>query len=137
MCVYIYIPKNLSVHKGQSVTSPEENICRLRVNCGANLIHLTFYNVCELLFSLCLKNHFLTPVDLLSVYGVALARRSSRNVYFGNLGGRRSCHGPVYSPAGWVLPVLSIEHNKSAPCEPNKGTAIPLKISGYCFYLDT
>ncbi|XP_027002253.1 saxiphilin-like isoform X1 [Tachysurus fulvidraco] len=62
--------------------------------------------------------------DLLPVYGVAVARRSSRSLYVGNLAGRRSCHGPVYSPAGWVLPVqhsLSSEHNDSnAPCEPNK-----------------
>ncbi|MCJ8729567.1 hypothetical protein PDJAM_G00108140 [Pangasius djambal] len=61
--------------------------------------------------------------DLLPVYGVAVARRSSKSVYIGNLGDRRSCHGLVYSPAGWVLPVqhsLSSEHNNSIPCEPNK-----------------
>ncbi|XP_051752841.1 saxiphilin-like [Ctenopharyngodon idella] len=60
--------------------------------------------------------------ELPSVYGVAVVRRTSRSLYFGSLGGRRSCHGHMYSPAGWVLPVrhmLSTEHNSSAPCEPN------------------
>ncbi|XP_076870592.1 saxiphilin-like isoform X2 [Brachyhypopomus gauderio] len=68
------------------------------------------------------NGHFETK-DLPSVYSVAVVRRSSRNVYFGNMGGRRSCHGHMYSPAGWVLPVkhtLSTEHNNSATCEPNK-----------------
>uniref|UniRef100_A0A8C2BL19 Serotransferrin n=1 Tax=Cyprinus carpio TaxID=7962 RepID=A0A8C2BL19_CYPCA len=60
--------------------------------------------------------------ELPSVYGVAVVRRTSRSLYFGSLGGRRSCHGHMYSPAGWVLPVrhtLSTEHNSSAPCQPN------------------
>ncbi|KAI2663737.1 Serotransferrin [Labeo rohita] len=39
------------------------------------------------------------------VYGVAVVRRTSRSLYFGGLGSRRSCHGHMYSPAGWVLPV--------------------------------
>lgn len=61
--------------------------------------------------------------ELPSVYGVAVVRRTSRSLYFGSLGGRRSCHSHMYSPAGWVLPVrhtLSTEHNSSAPCQPNK-----------------
>ncbi|XP_060774299.1 saxiphilin-like isoform X2 [Neoarius graeffei] len=61
--------------------------------------------------------------DLLSVYGVAVARHSSKSVYVGNLGGRRSCHGHMYSPAGWVLPVqhsLNSKHNNSVLCDPNK-----------------
>ncbi|XP_012728139.2 saxiphilin [Fundulus heteroclitus] len=54
---------------------------------------------------------------------VAVAKRSSRNVFMGNLGGRRSCHGHMYSPAGWLLPYrhnLSQEHNVSAPCDPTQ-----------------
>ncbi|XP_016398288.1 serotransferrin-like [Sinocyclocheilus rhinocerous] len=62
--------------------------------------------------------------ELPSVYGVAVVRRTSRSLYFGSLGGRRSCHSHMYSPAGWVLPVrhtLSTEHTSSAPCQPNNG----------------
>uniref|UniRef100_A0A667XA09 Serotransferrin n=1 Tax=Myripristis murdjan TaxID=586833 RepID=A0A667XA09_9TELE len=58
-----------------------------------------------------------------SVVGVAVVKRSSRNIFIGNLGGRRSCHGRMYSPAGWLLPYrhsLSLEHNSSAPCDPNQ-----------------
>lgn len=61
--------------------------------------------------------------ELPPVYGVAVVRRSSKSLFFGSLADRRSCHGHMYSPAGWVLPVrhtLSTEHNNSAPCEPNK-----------------
>ncbi|XP_066522642.1 saxiphilin-like [Hoplias malabaricus] len=68
------------------------------------------------------EGHFETK-DLPTVYGVAVVRRSSRNLYFGTMNGRRSCHGHMYSPAGWVLPAkhtLSTEHNNSASCEPNK-----------------
>ncbi|XP_037643354.1 melanotransferrin-like isoform X1 [Sebastes umbrosus] len=57
-----------------------------------------------------------------SVVGVAVAKRSSKNVFIGNLGGRRSCHGHMYSPAGWLLPhrhTLSLEHNSSS-CDPNQ-----------------
>ncbi|XP_030632456.1 saxiphilin-like [Chanos chanos] len=60
--------------------------------------------------------------DLPSVFGVAVVRQSSRSVNFGSLGGRRSCQGHMYGPAGWVLPLkytLSVEHNTSAPCDPN------------------
>lgn len=84
------------------------------------------------MWELLLKETFLNPVDLLSVYGVAVARRSSKSVYVGNLSGRRSCHGHVYGPAGWVLPVqhsLISERNNSSLCEPNKGTASPLKTN--------
>lgn len=94
--------------------------------------------VYELMFYLCLKTKCLNPLDLLSVYGVAVARRSSKSVIVGNLSGRRSCHGPVYSPAGWVLPVqhsLSSEHNNSTSCEPNKGTSSFLKIYRCCLNL--
>ncbi|XP_056607597.1 saxiphilin-like isoform X1 [Triplophysa dalaica] len=61
--------------------------------------------------------------DLPPVYGLAVVRRISKSLNFGSLGGRRSCHGHMYSPAGWVLPVrhtLSTEHNNSATCEPSK-----------------
>lgn len=66
--------------------------------------------------------HLETDV-LPSVVGVAIAKSSSRNVYIGNLGGRRSCHSHMYSPAGWLLPYrhnLSLEHNNTSPCEPNQ-----------------
>ncbi|XP_029007708.2 saxiphilin-like [Betta splendens] len=58
-----------------------------------------------------------------SVVGVAVAMRSSRSVFMGNLQGRRSCHGHMYSPAGWVLPrthTLGVGHNSSSPCDPDK-----------------
>ncbi|XP_059184515.1 saxiphilin-like [Centropristis striata] len=58
-----------------------------------------------------------------SVVGVAVAKRSSRSILMGNLGGRRSCHGHMYSPAGWLLPhrhTLSLEHNSSSPCDPDQ-----------------
>ncbi|KAK9528944.1 hypothetical protein VZT92_013071 [Zoarces viviparus] len=66
--------------------------------------------------------HLETDV-LPSVVGVAVVKRSSRNVFIGNLGGRRSCLGYMYSPAGWLLPyrhTLSLEHNGSSPCDPNQ-----------------
>ncbi|KAM3877579.1 saxiphilin-like [Diretmus argenteus] len=66
--------------------------------------------------------HLETDV-LPSVVGVAVVKRSSRNIYIGNLGGRRSCHGHMYSPAGWLLPYrhnLSLEHNSSSSCDPNQ-----------------
>ncbi|KAK6483648.1 melanotransferrin-like isoform X1 [Huso huso] len=47
--------------------------------------------------------HYETEV-LSPVYAVAVVKKSSRNVYFGNLSGRRSCHSQIYSPAGWLLP---------------------------------
>ncbi|KAM4588377.1 saxiphilin-like isoform 1-T1 [Odontesthes bonariensis] len=58
-----------------------------------------------------------------TMVGVAVAKRSSRNVFMGNLGGRRSCHSHMYSPAGWLLPYqhsLSFDHNSSSPCDPNQ-----------------
>ncbi|XP_076012960.1 saxiphilin-like [Genypterus blacodes] len=66
--------------------------------------------------------HLETDV-LPSVVGVAVAKRASRSIFIGNLGGRRSCHGHMYGPAGWLLPYrhnLSLEHNSSSPCDPNK-----------------
>ncbi|XP_047437776.1 saxiphilin-like [Mugil cephalus] len=68
------------------------------------------------------STHLETDV-LPSVVGVAVAKRSSRNVLMGNLGSRRSCHSYTYSPAGWLLPYrhrLSHEHNSSSPCDPNQ-----------------
>lgn len=58
-----------------------------------------------------------------SVFAVAVVRRSSRNVFFGNLAGRRSCHGHMYSPAGWLLPAsynLSFQQSSSTHCDPSK-----------------
>uniref|UniRef100_A0A3P8ZC92 Serotransferrin n=1 Tax=Esox lucius TaxID=8010 RepID=A0A3P8ZC92_ESOLU len=58
-----------------------------------------------------------------SLAGVAVVKRSTRSVFFGNFGGRRSCHGHMYSPAGWLLPFrnpLSLEHNNTSPCNPNQ-----------------
>lgn len=57
--------------------------------------------------------------------GVAMAKCSNKNIFIGNLGGRRSCHSYLYSPAGWLLPyrhTLSLEHNSSSTCDPNQGT---------------
>ncbi|XP_078104759.1 saxiphilin-like isoform X2 [Sander vitreus] len=68
------------------------------------------------------STHLETDV-LPSVVGVAVAKRSNKNIFIGNLGGRRSCHGHMYSPAGWLLPyrhTLSLEHNSSSPCDPNQ-----------------
>ncbi|XP_062272256.1 saxiphilin-like [Scomber scombrus] len=68
------------------------------------------------------STHLETDV-LPSLVGVAVAKRSSRSIFIGNLGGRRSCHGHMYSPAGWLLPyrhTLSLEHNSSSPCDPNQ-----------------
>uniref|UniRef100_UPI0037E8BBE4 saxiphilin-like n=1 Tax=Semicossyphus pulcher TaxID=241346 RepID=UPI0037E8BBE4 len=68
------------------------------------------------------STHLETDV-LPSLVGVVVAKRSSRNVFIGNLGGRRSCHGHMYSPAGWLLPyrhTLSLEHNSSSPCDPDQ-----------------
>ncbi|XP_030277355.1 LOW QUALITY PROTEIN: saxiphilin-like [Sparus aurata] len=68
------------------------------------------------------STHLETDV-LPSVVAVAVAKRSSRNIFIGNLGGRRSCHSHMYSPAGWLLPyrhTLSLEHNSSSPCDPNQ-----------------
>ncbi|XP_019751283.1 saxiphilin-like isoform X1 [Hippocampus comes] len=59
-----------------------------------------------------------------SIVGVAVSKRSSRSIAMGNLAGRRSCHGHMYSPAGWLLPhahTLSRELNSSsATCDPNQ-----------------
>uniref|UniRef100_A0A3B3T1Z3 Serotransferrin n=1 Tax=Paramormyrops kingsleyae TaxID=1676925 RepID=A0A3B3T1Z3_9TELE len=63
-----------------------------------------------------------TSVLLPAVFSVALARRSTRGVSLSNLMGRRSCHGHMYSPAGWLLPVQHIigdQENSSAPCDPS------------------
>ncbi|KAL2090975.1 hypothetical protein ACEWY4_013238 [Coilia grayii] len=68
------------------------------------------------------STHFETE-DLPPVWAVALARRSSKSVVLGGLGGRRSCHGHMYSPAGWLLPVrypLSYEHNSTSCLNPNQ-----------------
>ncbi|CAJ1050673.1 LOW QUALITY PROTEIN: serotransferrin [Xyrichtys novacula] len=68
------------------------------------------------------STHLETDV-LPSVVAVAVAKRSSRSIFIGNLGGRRSCHGHMYSPAGWLLPyrhTLSLEHNSSSPCDPDQ-----------------
>lgn len=65
------------------------------------------------------------PADLPPVWAVALVRKISKNVFLGNLGGRRSCQGHMFSPAGWLLPAkhpLSHEHNSSTTCNPNQGT---------------
>ncbi|XP_061688474.1 saxiphilin-like isoform X2 [Syngnathoides biaculeatus] len=59
-----------------------------------------------------------------SVVGVAVAKRSNRLIAMGTLGGRRSCHGHMHSPAGWLLPyahTLSRQHDSGhATCDPNR-----------------
>ncbi|XP_029427469.1 melanotransferrin-like [Rhinatrema bivittatum] len=37
------------------------------------------------------------------MYAVAVTKKLTKNVNIHNLGGRRSCHGHLYSPAGWLL----------------------------------
>ncbi|NXD11191.1 TRFEB protein, partial [Nothocercus nigrocapillus] len=37
------------------------------------------------------------------VYAVALAKKNAKQINIHNLGGRRSCHSHLYSPAGWLL----------------------------------
>ncbi|KAJ3602027.1 hypothetical protein NHX12_029787 [Muraenolepis orangiensis] len=57
------------------------------------------------------------------VVAVAVVKRTSRSVFMGSLEGRRSCHGHMYSPAGWLLPHthnLSLGYNDSFPCNPNE-----------------
>uniref|UniRef100_A0A8C9SBI5 Serotransferrin n=1 Tax=Scleropages formosus TaxID=113540 RepID=A0A8C9SBI5_SCLFO len=57
----------------------------------------------------------------LPMFAVAVVRRSSKNLLFENLEGRRSCHGHMYSPAGWLLParhIVGSQPNSSAPCDP-------------------
>ncbi|XP_069071189.1 serotransferrin-2-like [Pleurodeles waltl] len=44
-----------------------------------------------------------TEKDLPPVYAVAVAKKSAKHINIHNLGGRRSCHGHLYSPAGWLL----------------------------------
>ncbi|XP_040889104.1 saxiphilin [Toxotes jaculatrix] len=61
--------------------------------------------------------------ELPPVVGVAVAKRSSKNIFIGNLQGRRSCQSHMYSPAGWLLPyrhTLSLEQNSSSPCDPDQ-----------------
>ncbi|XP_036067972.1 serotransferrin-B isoform X1 [Oryzias melastigma] len=66
--------------------------------------------------------HFEADV-LPSLVGVAVAKCSNKNVIMGNLEDRRSCHGYMYSPAGWLLPhrhTLSLTHNSSSSCDPTQ-----------------
>lgn len=68
---------------------------------------------------------FCWPSVLPSLVGVAVAKCSNKNVIMGNLEDRRSCHGYMYSPAGWLLPhrhTLSLTHNSSSSCDPTQGT---------------
>ncbi|XP_069475923.1 serotransferrin-2-like [Ambystoma mexicanum] len=44
-----------------------------------------------------------TETELPPVYAVAVAKKDAKHVNIHNLGGRRSCHGHLYSPAGWLL----------------------------------
>ena len=64
------------------------------------------------------------PPALPRLAAVAVVRRATRNIFMGNLGGRRSCHGHMYSPAGWLLPHahnMSAGHNGSSSCNPDTG----------------
>ncbi|MFT7797310.1 saxiphilin-like [Arapaima gigas] len=57
-----------------------------------------------------------------SVFAVAVVRQSKKNMLLENLAGRRSCHGHMYSPAGWLLParhILISQPNDSSPCDPS------------------
>jgi len=85
---------------------------------------LTAIVAADVILAFAWNKSLFVPSVLPSVVGVAVAKRSSRNVFMGNLGGRRSCHSHTYSPAGWLLPYkhpLSFDHNSSSPCDPNQG----------------
>ncbi|XP_075424548.1 serotransferrin-1-like isoform X1 [Ascaphus truei] len=45
----------------------------------------------------------LTQRGLPPLYALAVVKKSVRSVALPDLGGRRSCHGHMYSPAGWLL----------------------------------
>lgn len=38
-----------------------------------------------------------------SAYAVALTKKNAKQINIHNLRGRRSCHGHLYSPGGWLL----------------------------------
>ncbi|NWX84212.1 TRFE2 protein, partial [Nothoprocta pentlandii] len=50
-----------------------------------------------------IKNMVIMPWSLSPVYAVALAKKSAKQINIHSLGGRRSCHSHLYSPAGWLL----------------------------------
>ncbi|MGH0184643.1 UNVERIFIED_CONTAM: hypothetical protein FKN15_015587 [Acipenser sinensis] len=77
--------------------------------------------------------HYETEV-LPPVYAVAVVKKSSRNVYFGNLSGRRSCHSQIYSPAGWLLPAnhtIRANGNQSSHRDFNTGD----RLAGWLLFL--
>ncbi|NWH74105.1 TRFEB protein, partial [Piaya cayana] len=56
---------------------------------------------CDLSIREGIKPHW--EYTLPPVYAVALAKKSAKQINIHNLRGRRSCHGHLYSPGGWLL----------------------------------
>ncbi|XP_078082951.1 saxiphilin-like isoform X2 [Mustelus asterias] len=66
--------------------------------------------------------HFEAEV-LPPVYAVAVVKKTSRSEKLFNLMGRRSCHGHMYSPAGWLLLTkytIRSDQNSTDICNINK-----------------
>uniref|UniRef100_H3BCA2 Saxiphilin n=1 Tax=Latimeria chalumnae TaxID=7897 RepID=H3BCA2_LATCH len=58
------------------------------------------------------------------VYAVAVTKKANRNANMYNLVGRRSCHGHLYSPAGWLLLAnytVRADANNTYSCDINTG----------------
>ncbi|KAM8962253.1 serotransferrin-like [Pelodytes ibericus] len=47
--------------------------------------------------------HHNNESDFPSLYALAVTKRNTKVITLLDLGGRRSCHGNLYSPAGWLL----------------------------------
>ncbi|XP_078277518.1 saxiphilin-like [Rhinoraja longicauda] len=60
------------------------------------------------------------------IYALSVVKKASRSENIFNLGGRRSCHGHIYSPAGWLLLTeytVNTSNNTSGSCNINKAYA--------------
>ncbi|XP_072443187.1 saxiphilin-like [Chiloscyllium punctatum] len=71
------------------------------------------------------ETHFEAEV-LPPVYALAVVKKASRGETIFNLAGRRSCHGHLYSPAGWLLLTkytVRPDRNSTDICDINKAFA--------------
>ncbi|GCC18834.1 hypothetical protein chiPu_0022145, partial [Chiloscyllium punctatum] len=71
------------------------------------------------------ETHFEAEV-LPPVYALAVVKKASRGETIFNLAGRRSCHGHLYSPAGWLLLTkytVQPDRNSTDICDINKAFA--------------